>query len=254
PRDQHTLSFVGCVCGVYETGAGDFPGPVRSGTMRSYRSSEGARMTGTGERVGAPRVVWEDPRRPALPALMDALGLVAAPLMAGAAIATAGVLGADADKFRWPALSMLLFTGAAVALLTAIQVSLSSRRFLYSSEDVRLWAAPPTVREEEQAAGRRAPEEHRAEAQRRDFARWLWYSERATWAYQAGIVLLGIGFAGMVAPPSALHGADAVHRWIASGVVLGALVTHVVRLTVRVFGEMGGSLRAVIAALVRPFP
>ncbi|WP_432042021.1 hypothetical protein [Streptomyces cadmiisoli] len=167
---------------------------------------------------------------------MDMLGFVAAPLFVGAALATIGVLGADADKFRWPALSMLMLTLAAIALAASIQLALRGRRFLYSGDEVRALVAPLAPRSQESDHGPDGPDERddldaqtaefTAELQATDFELWLTMSNRAAWAYQTGLVLLGLGLASILVPLAGASTADTVLRWIAVGAVVCALVVH----------------------------
>jgi hypothetical protein len=180
---------------------------------------------------------------------MDALGFVAAPLLAGAAIATIGVLGTDATKFRWPAPTMMVLTLAAVALLASIQVALRARRFLYNNDELRAWTPMPDEQDPEQVATRVEVARARALAQQRDFARWLWLSERASWAYQAGVVLLGLGLASLLAPPAGASVSDAVFRWIAVGSVICAILIHVVVIIRRILDE-AESLTYLLGAII----
>jgi hypothetical protein len=58
---------------------------------------------------------WAKPTLLGYGSTSDAAHFVAAPLLAGACIATIGVLGADGDKFRWPGPAMLMLALAVVA-------------------------------------------------------------------------------------------------------------------------------------------
>lgn len=151
---------------------------------------------------------------------MDTLGFVAAPLFAGAAIATIGVLGADSDKFRWPALSMLMLTLATLALVASIQLALRGRRFLYTADEVRSLVASPEGQDSDRAA---LLAEFNAEVQADDFDQWLMISGWAAWAYQAGLALLGLGLASILAPRTDATTPDTVLRWVAAGAIVCAL-------------------------------
>ncbi|MFG2351338.1 hypothetical protein [Streptomyces phaeochromogenes] len=185
---------------------------------------------------------------------MDTLGFMAAPLFAGAALATIGVLGADSDKFRWPALSMLMLTLAAIALAASIQLALRGRRFLYSAGEVHSLVAPLAPRSQrgdrEQEELDELPTDFTTELQADDFDQWLTMSSRAAWAYQTGLVLLGIGLASILAPPVTAGGSDAVLRWISVGAVLCALVVHAILLVQRVLRSHDGALIDIVAAVI----
>ncbi|MFF0134529.1 hypothetical protein ACFYTG_54670 [Streptomyces mirabilis] len=99
----------------------------------------------------------------------------------------------------------------------------------------------------DQVAMRVEVERARAVAQRRDFERWLSLSERASWAYQAGVVLLGLGLASLLAPPTGASVSDAVFRWIAAGSVICAILVHVVVIIRRILNEAAGLMHLVAA-------
>ncbi|MGW6731126.1 hypothetical protein [Streptomyces sp. NPDC055013] len=169
---------------------------------------------------------------------MDSLGFVAAPLFAGAAIATIGVLGADSEKFRWPALSMLMLTLAAIALAASIQLALRGRRFLYSADEVRSWAVSPNGPDSETDA---AEAEITAAAQMADYEQWFDLSGRAALAYQTGLALLGLGLASILAPLAKATTSDAVLRWIAAGAVVSALGVHAFLIIRRAIRDIDGN-------------
>ncbi|NVK81577.1 hypothetical protein [Streptomyces morookaense] len=181
---------------------------------------------------------------------MDTLTFVAAPLFAGTAIATIGVLGADSDKFRWPALSMLMLTLAALALATSIQVALHGRRFLYTVDEARSWGASPDGNAPGAASAGLT-----VEAQAADFELWVKLSGRATWAYQIGLALLKLGLACILAPPANATPSDSVIRWIASGAVVCALCVHIILISKRVrerARRLSSDLRLIMAHVRTP--
>ncbi|MFG2948171.1 hypothetical protein [Streptomyces adustus] len=168
---------------------------------------------------------------------------MAAPLFAGAAIATIGVLGADPDKFRWSALSMLMLTLAAIALAASIHIALRGRRFLYNADEVRSWASSPDNPDSELDA---ALAEITAEIQADDFEQWLDLSGRAAWAYQTGLILLGLGVASILAPLPSATTSDAALRWSAAGAVVCTLGVHAFLIIRRVIRNNRGPIVAML--------
>ncbi|MEV6781942.1 hypothetical protein [Streptomyces sp. NPDC051098] len=139
----------------------------------------------------------------------EAAHFVAAPLLAGACIATIGVLGADGDKFRWPGPAMLLLTLAFVALIASVQYGFHARGHFYSPTDVDTWYPP----------GRSRPAESTLrQHQQRDFQQWRRLSRRGSTAYNVGIVLLGAAATLVLAPPEEASLGHTVCRWTAAAV------------------------------------
>ncbi|MET9904754.1 hypothetical protein [Streptomyces sp. NPDC006446] len=158
---------------------------------------------------------WATPAPLGYGAASEAAHFVAAPLLAGACVATVGVLGADTDKFRWPAPAMLLLTLAFVAFIGSVQYGFHARQHLYSPSDIDDWHPPGASRPEEDGLRRE---------QRRDFQEWRRLSHRGGLAYNAGIVFLGIGTTLVLAPPGGASLGHALCRWTASAVAaLGSL-------------------------------
>ncbi|AZP22797.1 hypothetical protein EJC51_46220 [Streptomyces aquilus] len=151
-------------------------------------------------------------------AAAEATQFVAAPLLAGAAIATIGVAGADGPQFRWPGPAMLALTTAAVFLLAGIQLALRARRYLYSRADTQEWEGELEEGETPQ----------RVYQQSSDMQVWRhWYATSAR-AYEIGVSLLGLGILGLLAPPDHASMGHAICRWTAVGVVGLAVVMQAV--------------------------
>ncbi|MBL1110155.1 hypothetical protein JK361_37310 [Streptomyces sp. 5-8] len=168
-------------------------------------------VLGEGEALPT-RAGWSRPRPIGDPQAAEQAYFVAAPLLAGAAVATVGVLGADGAQFRWPGPAMLCLTLAAIALIGSIQTAFRARSYLYSPAELRDWWE-----------GEQAPsDEVLQQEQRWDFAQWRLWVNRAALVYNLGIVLLGCGVAGLLAPPAGASEAHAGVRWLAAGAtVLG---------------------------------
>jgi len=174
----------------------------------SAASSGGNSVDGTSSR-------WATPAPLGYGAASEAAYFVAAPLLAGACVATVGVMGADADKFRWPAPAMLLLTLAFVAFIGSVQYGFHARQHLYSPADVDAWHPP--------GAGRRDEDSLRRE-QQRNFEEWRRLSRLGSLTYNAGIVFLGVGTTLVLVPPEGASLVAALCRWTASGVTaLGSL-------------------------------
>ncbi|MFF7892251.1 hypothetical protein ACFZDI_10045 [Streptomyces sp. NPDC007907] len=149
---------------------------------------------------------WAKPTPLGYGSASEAAHFVAAPLLAGACIATVGVLGSDGDKFRWPGPAMLLLTLAFVVLIASVQYGFHARRHFYSPADIDDWYPP---------GARRPTEETLRSAQRRDLAEWRRMSRRGSTAYNMGIVLLGTGVTLVLAPPETASLEHATCRWAA---------------------------------------
>ncbi|GHG79028.1 hypothetical protein GCM10018779_59550 [Streptomyces griseocarneus] len=148
---------------------------------------------------------WSRPLPIGDPHAADQAHFVAAPLLAGAAVATTGVLGADGSQFRWPGPAMLCLTLAAISLITSIQLAFRGRGYIYSPAELRDWWGDEP-----------APDEGLLqEEQREDFRRWVRWMHRAATAYNVGIILLGCGMLGLLAPPEGASLTHAGVRWLA---------------------------------------
>lgn len=154
---------------------------------------------------------------------MDQAYFVAAPLLAGVALAAVGILVTDGDKFRWPGPGVTLLTLSSILLIASIQLAFHGRQYLYSPAELSDWwdgeLTPAT--------------EVLQEEQREDFSKWAKFARRAAVAYNSGIVLLGYGMVGLLAPPGGVSPEHSVTRWIAVGFAvvgasweLGSMVRH----------------------------
>lgn len=125
--------------------------------------------------------------------VVDKLGTIAAPLLAGFALTLIGVLvGADAAKtVRWPDYVLAALTVAAIAFLFAVQCTITAMQF--------------TLTRDEHAA--RTPglaPEHREVAYADAMATFRQWSERARLALAGGVALLLLGLVGVLLPPGPL--------------------------------------------------
>ncbi|BAL89869.1 hypothetical protein AMIS_46490 [Actinoplanes missouriensis 431] len=162
---------------------------------------------------------WRKPTPLSYGQALESASMVAAPLLAGFSIAFLGVVGADADKFRWPGQAMLLLLCASICLVAAIQCGFHARQFLYSPADVDDWwpAEDLTV------AGRAQRLRDEQNAAFTVWQRWAGYSRNC---YNGGIVLFACAAALVIAPPEDAGGA--AFRWIGTGVALAAALAEAV--------------------------
>lgn len=173
-------------------------------TRSAWRTPSGENMT--------PQEGWKRPRGLGTPHAVDQVHFVAAPLLAGAAVATTGVLGSDGAQFRWPGPAMLCFTVAAISLIASIQLAFHGRRYLYTPAELFDWWSE----EPRPGLGQLQRE------QREDFERWAWWMTRSTAAYNLGVIILGLGAFAMLAPPEAASFAHTWVRWISAGAAAAA--------------------------------
>lgn len=108
---------------------------------------------------------------------------------------------------------MFFLTISAVALIAGIQLAFRGRAYLYSPGELSGWWANEEAPDEEMLR----------QEQRDDFALWLKWMNRANTAYNLGIVLLGCGMLGVLAPPEDASVQHAWFRWMAfAAAALGA--------------------------------
>jgi hypothetical protein len=121
----------------------------------------------------------------------DAMTGVAAPLLAGFTVSLVTVVVQGSDNFRWPSVCALGFTLSAVALITTVQAGFWLRYYRPATD-----------------SGERA----RERAGDRTARQYVFWGRLARYTYDAGIFLLLLGLAAVLAPPD---GKDAA-RWTAA--------------------------------------
>jgi hypothetical protein len=154
---------------------------------------------------------WKKPAPLGYGAALDAMANIAAPLLAGFSITAIAAVAADSDKFRWPGAALLTLTLAVLLLVASLQFGFHARRYLYSGADVAAWWSPEDLAE----PGR---SERLERDQHNDFDRWARESSKARGTYNAGIAVLAVGLALVLAPPHSAGSAQAILRWIAAAV------------------------------------
>ncbi|MCO5994808.1 hypothetical protein [Actinoallomurus rhizosphaericola] len=132
---------------------------------------------------------------------------IAAPLLAGAAIAITGVVVQQPSSLRWPGVTLLLLIAAASLLITAVQMGFLARRHVATPGEIAEWW--PGLSD--------AKRVRRVRADLKDDAPlYAWWSDLSRWAYGLGIVALWAGLGCAVMPG---HGdGQPVGRWFAAGV------------------------------------
>ncbi|WP_127501047.1 hypothetical protein [Actinoplanes solisilvae] len=132
-----------------------------------------------------------------------------------------GVLGADADKFRWPGLAMLSSLCAAILLVGAVQCGFRARQYLYSPADVDEWWTPADLTVAGRAERLRA-EQHTA------FESWQLWADRSRVCYNLGIVLFAVAAAITIAPPRAAGPSDTWFRWFGAAIAMSAAIAELI--------------------------
>jgi hypothetical protein len=155
----------------------------------------------------APAISNEDLRR-----WIDRVGDATIPLFAGFGFATLIVVCADASKFRWPALTILVFTIASVSLILSVQGRHQANMYLPMPEDFQA---------QRKSSGPSALEDKNLHEYRR--ARYFGQGTRL--AYHVGIVSLLAGLVLALAPPGGT-GADHALRWSASAIAFFACLVE----------------------------
>jgi hypothetical protein len=169
---------------------------------------------------------WSGPGDFGQPAAFDAKIGVATPLLAGFSLALLGVVGQASKSFRWPGLTMTVLLSVCVLLVACVQFGFRGRALLYSKADVDAWGRLTDLTKVEEAA-------LRAQVQAADMAAWRVWHRRTQLTYNFGIVLLALGLAFTLAPPTtydggALLGEEVAWRWIGYTIGLVAAASELI--------------------------
>lgn len=112
-------------------------------------------------------------------------------------------------------------------MVACVQFGFRGLDVLYSRDEVEQWL-PFTVEDRQVQLARMA------DMQQADMAKWRIWHARSRFAYNWGIVLLGVGVALVVAPPVAyqdghtLSAVEATIRWVGSGVAMIATLCELI--------------------------
>ena len=150
---------------------------------------------------------------------MEALTGTAAPLLAGFSLTLLGVIAQAPASFLWPGAAMTVLCVVVALLVACVQFGFRARSYLYTRADLEAWIPGPHNQRYEDAFARQ---------QRADWANWLKWHGKARFTYNSAIVLLAIGLALVIAPPTAypvpgnLTGAERIIRWVGAAFALPA--------------------------------
>jgi hypothetical protein len=166
----------------------------------------------------ADKPLWSKPSPLGAANAIDAIATVAAPPLAGFALATVAVVAQSENSFRWPGPCMLLCVITAASMVISIQFGFTARSFSYTPLDIEAWW-PEASKDHERQAWLRAEHDHH-------FEQWRRLANRARLAYNTGVVALTLSLAALAAPP---HGAgQASVRWLAAALSIAATIAIVV--------------------------
>lgn len=154
----------------------------------------------------------------------QAVGEVAAPLLAGFSIALLGVIAQSPGSFRWAGLSLLILTFAAGLLLFAVQAGFHARQMYWTRDELLAWFKGPLTEKSDEVFSSM----HRT--QRDQWEAWI---DRTRRSYNAGTILLMLGLAIILAPPAAygseeISAAEAQLRWAAAALATALAVTEII--------------------------
>ena len=82
---------------------------------------------------------WEVPNPYGDVAAIKSMGGIAAPLLAGFSITLAALILSAPQHFRWTSVTLTLLTGAAVALIGALQFTFRALQFAVSPSEIEQW-------------------------------------------------------------------------------------------------------------------
>lgn len=155
----------------------------------------------------------------------QAVGEVAAPLLAGFSVALIGVVGQSPTSFWLPGLSMLLLTLAVGVLLLSVQAGFHARSRYWTRDDIKQWFVDLSP----------ASDAVFAQMNNEQFSGdpvtgrlgWKWWIDLTRRGYNSGISILGIALATILAPPETDNFDDAL-RWVAAGVAVALTALELV--------------------------
>jgi hypothetical protein len=144
----------------------------------------------------------------------QAVGEVAAPLLAGFSTTLIGVIAQAPSSIRWPGAALVSLMMAVGALLYAVQAAFFARQHYWTRDELLRWYVHPPS-DAFDAEFRRMNREHKSV--------WELWIRRTRRSYNAGIALLGVGLGLLLAPPGVYGSApistpELMLRWIAASI------------------------------------
>jgi hypothetical protein len=196
-----------------------------------------------GDGAAAADPVWAPPAPIGYPASVQALGGLAAPLLAAACFTMTALLlpsltGADQRFARWPDVSLALFVASGLAHVAAVQAALWARRYDTGPDELIAWY-PDRMRD-----GR--PDEWLRAVQRSHLLLSERWATKARAAYHVGIVLLLAGMTVVMVPPAPMTWS----RWLLVGTSGVGLVGEALWIVWAGFLDRQRRARAVAAGAV----
>jgi hypothetical protein len=191
----------------------------------------------TNQQDRASRSPYEVPTPYGSAAGVESASSVAAPLLAGGALALAGVVVQQEASLRYPGVVLVLLVAAVLMLVTAVQCGFWARQYAVTPDEIGQWwpeandARLKVIRDE----------------QHRHAARHVMWSGRVAFAFNAGILLIWVALGLAVTPKEGMQ--EPMWRWIAAGlaglgamvevawIILGVLGQRPIRLSRWLYGE-----------------
>jgi hypothetical protein len=165
---------------------------------------------------------------------VDVASAVAAPLLAGGALALIGVVVQQEVSLRYPGVTLFLLVGAVVMLVSAVQCGIWARQYGIVPSDIYQWWPEPN--------------EARMQAivrdQRRHAERLQVWSRRVTVTFNVGILFLWLAMSVAVMPQRTSH--ESAFRWAAGGAAFCAAAAEVVIVMTVVQGPGGRVFRPLL--------
>jgi predicted benzoate:H+ symporter BenE len=138
---------------------------------------------------------WRVPRPYGASASLQAVGTVAAPLLAGFSLTLIGLVLTSPERIRWPDAALALLTAAVLSLITAVQAGSWARRWDVTPVEMMSWW--PTLTElPDYVQDRIVGEQHSHTVRHR---RW---AAATRVAYDGGILCLLGAVAVLLVPPA----------------------------------------------------
>jgi succinate dehydrogenase hydrophobic anchor subunit len=161
---------------------------------------------------------------------IESASSVAAPLLAGGALALAGVVVQQEDSLRYPGVVLVLLVAALVMLVLAVQCGFWARQYAVTPDEIRQWwpDANPARSKVIEA------EQHRHAA---SHAMW---SNRVAIAFNVGVLFLWLALGLAVTPKDYVQ--EPTWRWVAAGLAGLAALVNAVWLILGVLGQRPGPL------------
>jgi MFS family permease len=171
-------------------------------SLKEWLASRGLATTAAQQQpetsVGSP---WLHPKPLGYPEAFTAMGLNAAPLLAGFSLTLIGLVVQAERQFRWPSLLLVLLVLAMLFFVFALQCTFHARQFFAPPADWQQWF-PGTEFE----AARKAGQAHEAQ-------QWRVWVNRARLSYRAGLLAL-LAALPVLLVPARSHPISA-GRWVA---------------------------------------